>query len=52
MNDLMKILMIGLIIVYVVSPVDAFPGPIDDAIVVLLGMAAQKGLLKENPTNN
>ena len=32
-----KVLMIIAIIVYDLSPVDLFPGPIDDAIVTILG---------------
>lgn len=32
-----KVLMIIAIIVYDLSPVDLFPGPIDDAIITILG---------------
>lgn len=42
MSDLMKVMLVGLIVLYVVSPIDACPGPIDDLIVVLLGVAANK----------
>lgn len=35
---LKKILVIVAIIAYDVSPVDLFPGPIDDLIVTVLGM--------------
>ncbi|MBP3218211.1 MAG: hypothetical protein J6M46_07560 [Lachnospiraceae bacterium] len=41
MKGFMKVLLIGLIVAYVVSPMD-IPGPIDDVIVVLLGLAARK----------
>lgn len=43
MNDVMKGMMIILMILYVISPIDACPGPIDDFIVILLCMAAKKG---------
>lgn len=42
MNDLFKGMLIVLIILYVVSPLDFMPGPIDDLIVILLGVAATK----------
>lgn len=42
MNGVMKGMLIMLVILYVVSPLDAMPGPVDDLIVILLGMAAQK----------
>lgn len=44
MNDAMKGMILVLMILYVLSPVDACPGPIDDIIVVLLGVAARKGI--------
>lgn len=40
-NNYVKILILIIMMIYVVSP-DFFPGPIDDMIVILLGMAAQK----------
>lgn len=43
MNDVVKGMIIVLMILYVLSPIDACPGPIDDIIVVLIGMAATKG---------
>lgn len=43
MNGVVKGMLIALIIVYMVSPIDIMPGcPIDDLIVLLLGLAAQK----------
>ena len=42
MNGVVKGMLIVLIILYVISPVDACPGPIDDIIVVLIGLAATK----------
>ena len=44
MNDLMKGLVIMAILMYIVSPIDAAPGPVDDIIVLLLGLASRKQL--------
>ena len=44
MNDLMKGLVIMAILTYIVSPIDLAPGPIDDIIVLLLGLASRKQL--------
>ena len=44
MNRMMKGLLIIILIVYVVSPIDFCPGPIDDIILVLISMASNKGL--------
>lgn len=42
MNDFMKGMIIVLIILYIISPIDACPGPIDDIIIGLIGLAAYK----------
>ena len=42
MSDVGKGMLIVLVILYIVSPIDFAPGPVDDAIVLLLGMAAEK----------
>lgn len=43
MNGAVKGMLIALVIVYIVSPIDIMPGcPIDDIIVLLLGLASQK----------
>ncbi len=42
MNQLAKVLIMVFVILYIVSPVDACPGPIDDLIVLLLSIAAQR----------
>ena len=47
MNGVMKGMLIMLVIIYVISPVDFVPGPVDDIIVVLLGLAAQKRIAAE-----
>lgn len=42
MNGVIKGMILVLMILYIVSPIDACPGPIDDIIVLLLGIAATK----------
>jgi len=42
MNKITKILALVIMMIYVVSPFDACPGPIDDLIVILLSMASQR----------
>lgn len=44
MNDVMRGLILVLMILYILSPLDACPGPLDDFIVILISMAARKGL--------
>lgn len=44
MAGLLKVLLIMAVIIYIVSPLDAAPGPIDDIIVALLGIAGTKKL--------
>lgn len=44
MNGIIKGMIIALMVVYIVSPIDACPGPMDDIIVLLIGLAAQKRL--------
>ena len=42
MNGLLKWLIIGALGLYVLSPVDLAPGPIDDAIMVLIYFVAAR----------
>lgn len=42
MSKFGKVILIGLIMLYIVSPIDAVPGPIDDLIIGLIGYAAMK----------
>ncbi len=42
MEGVMRGMLLVLVILYIVSPVDLCPGPIDDILVLLLGIAAQK----------
>lgn len=47
-NSVLKGMILVVVILYIVSPIDACPGPIDDIIVLLLGLAARKGVGKGN----
>ena len=42
MNEIGKGMLVILIILYIVSPIDFAPGPVDDAIALLLGLAEAK----------
>jgi len=44
MSDIGKGMILVLMILYIVSPIDACPGPIDDLIVLFIGLAARKGM--------
>ena len=44
MNDVLKGILIALVLVYIVSPVDMCPGPVDDIIVLLVTLAKNKGI--------
>ena len=44
MNDVMKGMILVLMILYIVCPLDACPGPLDDFIILLIGIAARKGI--------
>ena len=46
-SDFLKTLVLVVVILYIVSPLDACPGPIDDIIVAILGIAARKRLSAE-----
>lgn len=48
MNNFMKGLVVMAILMYIVSPIDACPGPIDDIIVLMLGLASRKKLADGN----
>ena len=49
MNNLGKGLLTIFLVMYIVSPLDAMPGPIDDAIVLLIGLAMRKRLSDTEP---
>lgn len=42
MSKLGKAILVGLLVLYIVSPIDAVPGPIDDLLLGLVGYAALK----------
>lgn len=44
MNGVMKGILIAVVLLYIVSPVDLCPGPIDDIIVFLVALASHKGV--------
>lgn len=44
MNGFIKGVVFMAVVVYVVSPIDAVPGPVDDILVAILGLAAGKRL--------
>lgn len=48
MNDLVKGLVLMAILFYIFSPVDVAPGPIDDIIVLLMGLALRKHSTDDN----
>lgn len=43
MDGVFKGMILVLMILYIVSPFDACPGPIDDILVLIIGLAATKG---------
>lgn len=45
MNKFMKWILFTLLIVYVVSPMDFVPGPVDDILAIFLLLAANKSKL-------
>lgn len=44
MNIYMKVLLLVLMVVYAVSPADLMPGPIDDLLVLMIGLVASRKL--------
>lgn len=46
MNGVAKGMLLALVFLYIVSPLDLCPGPIDDLIVLMVGIAAQKRIGK------
>lgn len=42
MNGFTKVILIIFLVVYIVSPVDLLPGPVDDIIITLLSVAMTK----------
>ena len=48
MNNAMKGIIIMAVIIYIVSPIDLAPGPIDDILVLLMGIAASKKISSDD----
>ena len=48
MNDFMKGILMLLVVLYIVSPIDACPGPIDDIIVLMMALASRKSIAADN----
>ncbi|MDO4990763.1 MAG: hypothetical protein Q4E45_09695 [Eubacteriales bacterium] len=44
MDDFMRAAILIFMILYLVSPIDACPGPLDDAVIILIGMALRRQL--------
>lgn len=42
MNNVVKGMILVLMILYIISPLDACPGPIDDLLVLIIGLASRK----------
>ena len=43
MNGVLKGMLMVLAILYILSPVDLVPGPIDDILLIIMMMASNKG---------
>lgn len=46
-NDTLRTLTLVFVILYFISPLDACPGPIDDIIVAIMGLAYRRKLSYE-----
>ena len=44
MSEFIKVIIMIIMIIYIFSPIDACPGPIDDLLVLIIGLAARKGM--------
>ena len=51
-NKIIKWLVLAILVVYVVSPADLLPGPVDDVIAILLDLAANKRDLRISKKND
>ncbi len=48
MNGFLKGILMLVVILYIVSPVDAVPGPVDDILLVLFSVAMRRMGTREN----
>jgi len=44
MNQVKRILILVFVLIYAISPIDALPGPVDDILLAILGLVANKRL--------
>ena len=51
-NKIIKWLVLAILVVYVVSPADLLPGPVDDVIAILLYLASNKRDLRISKKND
>ena len=51
-NKLISWLVLAILLIYVVSPADFLPGPVDDVIAILLYLAANKRDLRIGKKND
>ena len=51
-NKILKWLVLAILVIYVVSPADLLPGPVDDVIAILLYLAANKSDLRISKKND
>ena len=51
-NKIIKWLVFAILVIYVVSPADLLPGPVDDVIAILLYLAANKRDLRIGKKND
>lgn len=47
-NNIIKVAILVLVAVYIISPIDACPGPVDDILILLLGLAGRTALNRKN----
>ncbi len=51
-NKMMKWLVLAILVIYVVSPADFLPGPVDDVVAILIYLAANKRDLRIGRKND
>lgn len=44
-KGLLKVLIILGVLAYAISPIDAFPGPVDDLVIIILGVIANRRIV-------
>lgn len=51
-NKILNGLILAILVIYVVSPADLLPGPVDDVIAILLYLASNKNSFKIGKKND